>query len=250
MLNTAWEKQCQELLQQVPLQQKKPFNLVIPHSHCPNCKHTISWRHNIPLLSFLLLRGKCAYCQNHINKQYPTIELSCALLSALLASHYGITWQLFGALLFTWSLISLFVIDFKEQLLPDEITLPLLWGGLVFNIFNIFTSLTNAVIGAIAGYLILWSITHCYKLLTQKQAMGHGDFKLLAAIGAWLGWQILPLIVFIAAALGIVCGLLWLFLKRKKFNTAIAFGPYLAVTAWFALFFNAYFLNWQIILLP
>ena len=242
ILCTTWKQQCQKILQQKLPTQEKVINLVMPRSYCAHCQHKISWQHNIPLLSFLLLRARCAYCQKRISTQYFIVELSCSILSVFLTFRYNISWQLLGALLFTWSLIPLIAIDFKKQLLPDEITLPLLWLGLIFNIFHTFTCLRNAVIGAIAGYSVLWTVTYLYKLLTKKTAMGHGDFKLLATIGAWLGWQLLPIIVLIAATLGAVCGTLWLHLKQQKLNTAIAFGPYLAIAAWFVLVFNKDFL--------
>ena len=236
-------------LPQILYHRDKSINLMMPHSFCPQCKHTISWQHNLPLLSFLLLRGKCAYCQHRISLHYFIVELSCVLLSVFLAFYYSFNWQFLGSLLFTWSLIPLVVIDVKTQLLPDEITLPLLWLGLIFNLFTTFTQLKTAVIGAISGYLTLWAITHVYRLFTKKQAMGHGDFKLLAAIGAWLGWQLLPFVIFIASVLGIICGLFWLHISRQPFNTAIAFGPYLAIAAWFVLIFNKDFFNWYFTLL-
>ena len=250
MLHADWQRQCHELLKSPTHTVEQPtFNLASPRSHCPQCHHVISAQHNIPLLSYLLLYGKCAYCNHPINFQYFLIELICTLLSIFLAIHFGVSWKFLGALLFTWSLIPLIMIDFKEQLLPDEITLPLLWVGLCFNIFNCFTTLPNAVIGAIFGYLTLWIITYLYKLLTKKMAMGHGDFKLLASLGAWLGWQLLPLLIFIAALLGIIFGLSWLISTRQKTNTAIAFGPYLATTGWLLLIFHHNLINWYTLIL-
>ena len=249
-LYASWKRQCSQLFPaSIKPAEEITFNLMTPRSHCPHCKHTISAWHNIPLLSYMLLRGKCAYCKQHISLQYFYIELICTIVTLFLALYYPIGWKLLGALLFTWSLIPLIIIDFKEQLLPDEITLLLLWLGLVFNIFNTFTPLVTAVIGTMLGYISLWLITYGYKLFTGKMAMGHGDFKLLASLGAWLGWQSLPLIIFIAAILGIIFGLTWLICTRQKTSTAIAFGPYLAITGWLAFIFHDSLVNWYGIIL-
>ena len=250
MLYASWKHECHELLETgKPDEQESVFNLSKPRSYCYYCNHLILGRHNIPLLSYLLLMGKCAYCKHRISIQYFLVELSCTLLSIFLTLYYGLSWQFFGVLLLTWCLIPLIMIDLKEQLLPDEITLPLVWIGLIFNIFNTFTSLKNAIIGAIAGYLILWLITYLYKLLTKKIGMGNGDFKLLAVFGAWLGWQFLPLIIFVAAVLGTIIGLVWLISTRQKTNATIAFGPYLAVAGWFALIFQNHLYHWYSLIL-
>lgn len=250
MLFKNWQQECQILLKTGNRNtQTEKFNLSAPRSHCYKCKHTILVRHNIPLLSYLLLAGKCAYCKHHISAQYFFIELSCTLLSIFICAYYGISWKLLGALLLTWSLLPLIVIDFKEKLLPDEITLPLLWLGLIFNSFNLFTPLTNAIFGAIIGYLSLWLITYIYKLFTKKIAMGNGDFKLLAVFGAWLGWQALPFIIFFAALSGSIFGFIWLCYKRKKMDTTIAFGPYLAIAGWLALILHNNLAYWSYLLI-
>ncbi len=249
MLYTHWKQECQILLKtdSKNIQQQK-FNLSIPRSHCPYCNHVILAHHNIPLLSYLILGGKCAYCRHRIHLQYFFVELSCTLLSIFICAYYGLSWKLLGALILTWGLIPLLIIDFREQLLPDEITLSLLWLGLIFNIFNTFISLVDAVIGVIIGYLSLWCITYLYKLFTKKIAMGNGDFKLLAMLGAWLGWQALPFTLFVAAILGSVCGFIWLRYKKQKTDTAIAFGPYLAIAGWLALIFQDKLIHWYYLL--
>ena len=186
--------------------------MVFPASHCPQCGAPIKAIHNIPLLSYLLLRGRCAHCRSAISLQYPLVELVSGLLTLVVVYQFGLTATTALALLFSWSLLALTGIDFNEQLLPDGITLPLLWLGLLVNLNGLFTSLDSAVIGAAAGYLSLWSVFWLFKLVTGKEGMGHGDFKLLAALGAWLGWQQLLLIVLLSSLVGAVVGLLMIIL--------------------------------------
>ena len=210
----------------------KPLNLMMPHSHCPHCKQVVAWQHNIPLLSYWLLKRQCAHCKKPVNTRYFWVELITALLSAGLAFYYGYTFALLAVLFFTWLLIPMIVIDWKTQLLPDELTFSLLWLGLLVNLQGLFVPLTDAVIGAIVGYLVLWLIMHVYRLITGKWGMGYGDFKLFAALGAWLGWQSLSMILAIAALGGIVVGIIWLKATRQKMNAPIAFGPFLAIAGW------------------
>lgn len=222
----------------------KNYTLSKPSSHCPNCKHSIAAWQNIPVMSYLVLRGKCKHCNIHIPIRYMLLELSTGLLSGFIAYHLGVTWLCIAALLFTWTLIALIIIDLEHQILPDNITLPLLWLGLSFNLFGIITSLHSAVIGAIIGYLSLWCVVHLYRLITGKLAMGYGDFKLLAAIGAWCGWQVLPLVIIGSSILGTVVGLSYLLSTRQKTSTPIAFGPYLAIMGWLALMIHPWFIQW------
>ena len=190
---------------------------------------------NIPVISYLLLRGKCGNCATPISVRYPVIEAISGILIVGVGYHFGPSWQLVGAMLLTWALISLTMIDFDHQLLPDNITLPLLWLGLAFNITGTFVSLQDAVLGAIFGYLILWSVYWLFKLLTGKEGMGYGDFKLLAALGAWLGWQALPVIILMSSLVGAVVGITLMIVKRRGREIPIPFGPYLAAAGWISL---------------
>lgn len=240
MLEASWRAQCNEFIdtasQKLSVQN---VSLSLPRSFCPGCGHSLRAWHNIPIISYCLLRGKCGRCSTHISLQYPLVELATGLLSLVVAAHFGVSWQTVAALLLTWTLIPLIGIDLKHQLLPDSLTLPLLWLGLGFNLFHVFCSLESAVIGAIAGYMSLWLFMHGYRLCTGKIGMGHGDFKLFAVFGAWLGWQALPLIIFAAALVGAVIGIIYLILSKQGRHTTIAFGPFLAVAGWLALMFQA-----------
>ncbi|MGE3319471.1 MAG: A24 family peptidase [Candidatus Berkiella sp.] len=237
MLHQAWSAQCNDYMQQKSPQTEvtKPYNLVFPRSHCPKCNHLIGALENIPVLSFLFLKGKCRHCQAPISCRYPLIEILTATLSIVVVYHFGITWQTVAALLFTWSLLVLTIIDLEEQLLPDDITLPLLWIGLLINTQGLFTSLESAVFGAIAGYLFLWSVYWLFKLFTGKEGMGYGDFKLLAMLGAWLGVKALPVIVLLSSVVGLIVGLSLIALKRLTRGQPIPFGPYLAMAGWLSL---------------
>ena len=215
-----------------------PYNLVVPRSACPHCGHPISAWENIPVVSYLLLRGKCSECGAAISPRYPIIEALSGLLSAYVAWRFGFGWAAVGALLFTWALLALTAIDLDTQLLPDDITLPLLWTGLLFNRFGIFTTLPSAVLGAMFGYLALWSVYWLFKLATGKEGMGYGDFKLLAALGAWLGWQMLPLIILLSALVGALIGITLIVATKHGRDVPIPFGPYLAGGGLIALFWG------------
>ena len=238
MLERQWRAHCAELQangEGGEAEQEAPFNLITPPSHCPRCHHAIKARENIPLLSYLLLRGKCAACGTRIPLRYPLIEAASAVLSAVVIWHFGFSWPGLAALLLTWVLIALSVIDFDHQLLPDNITLPFLWVGLSLNLFSLFTDLRSAVIGALAGYLSLWSVYQLFKWITGKEGMGYGDFKLLALLGAWLGWQYILPIILISSVVGAVTGLALIVLQGRDRHIPIPFGPYLAVAGWIVL---------------
>ena len=215
---------------------EQAFNLSVPRSHCPSCGHKITALENIPIISWLFLRGKCSECGSGISIRYPIIELTTALLSALVAYTFGVQWFTLAALFLTWVLIALTMIDFDTQLLPDNITLPVMWLGLLVSLLHISNiPLESSVIGTIAGYLSLWSVYQLFKLVTGKEGMGYGDFKLLAVLGAWLGWQALPLILLLSALVGAIVGItLILFLGRDR-NIPIPFGPYLASAGFISL---------------
>lgn len=214
---------------------QETFNLAIPDSRCPHCNHAIRAWENIPVVSYLLLRGKCSSCHAPISPRYPLVELVTAILSGFIAYHFGVSWSALLALIFTWALITLTLIDYDQHLLPDNITLPLLWFGLAANISGVFCDLDDAVIGAIAGYLLLWSVYWLFKLATGKEGMGYGDFKLLAALGAWLGWQSLPLIILLSSSVGALWGLLLIIFAGRDSQRPMPFGPYLAVAGWIAM---------------
>lgn len=237
MLELGWQQQCAELRGEEP-EPKAVYNLILPHSACPHCNHRISAWENIPVFSYLLLRGKCKGCGTAISPRYPIIELSSGIMCAYAAWHFGFGMATVGALLLIWALLALTAIDFDTQLLPDDITLPLLWSGLLFNTFSTFTSLQSAVLGAIFGYLILWSVYWAFKLITGKEGMGYGDFKLLAALGAWLGWQMLPLIILSSSLVGAAIGITLILAVKHGRDIPIPFGPYLAGGGLIALFWG------------
>ncbi len=235
MLERDWHTQAHEVL---GLPQPAPgptYNLILPHSHCPHCNHQLRPWENLPLIGYALLRGKCSSCKTPISKRYPLTELACGLLSAFVAWHFGFGWPAGLMLVLTWGLLAMSLIDVDHQLLPDALVLPLLWLGLIANHFGVFTSLDNALWGAVAGYLSLWSVYWVFKLFTGKEGMGHGDFKLLAMLGAWGGWQILPLTILLSSLVGAVLGLILLRLRNAQTSTPIPFGPYLAIAGWIAL---------------
>ena len=213
-----------------------PFNLCFPGSHCPACMSKINPWHNIPVISFLVLKGRCAKCNTPISYRYPCVELLTAIISGIVAWCFMPSIAIVSAaLIFSWCLITLTSIDYDTYLLPDSITLPLIWLGLIVNFFGVFTTLDSALWGAIFGYLSLWSVFWLFKLATGKDGMGYGDFKLLAAIGAWLGWQLLPFIILLSSLVGVVIGISLIIFKGQDKNKPIPFGPYLATAAWFAL---------------
>jgi len=239
-----WRQQCQQLLADNNAIPKiavttestahPPPGVVKQRSFCPQCKHQLSALDNIPLFSYLILRGRCRYCKERISLRYPLIELLTALTSAMIVWHFGYSLEALNALVFSWALIVLSGIDIDHQLLPDDIVLPLLWLGLILSLTGLTVTPADAIIGAAAGYLILWSIFWVFKLLTGKEGMGYGDFKLLAALGAWLGWQMLPLIVLLSSLLGAIIGSILLVIRRKG-SQPIPFGPYLAIAGLIAL---------------
>ena len=235
MLETRWRRDCCELLEVAQEKSGALLTLATPNSHCPQCKTAIRPWQNIPVLSYIFLGGKCGNCSAPISLRYPLIELVTGLMTLALGWFFDLSPALFGAALLTWSLIALTMIDIDHQLLPDDITLPLMWLGLLFNLTTTYTPLPDAVIGAMAGYLILWSIYWVFKLLTGKEGMGYGDFKLLAALGAWLGWQALPLIILLSSLVGAVIGIGLMIVKRRGKEIPIPFGPYLAMAGWIAL---------------
>ena len=237
MLERDWRQQCHEFLE---IKDERPddqvrIGLATPASRCPHCGHAIRAWENIPLISYLLLRGKCASCRTPISVQYPAIEALTALTSLAVAWQFGVSPQTLGGLFFTWALIALTMIDIHKQLLPDNLTLPLLWLGLVFALFDTYTPLQSAVIGAIAGYMVLWTVFHVFKLVTGKDGMGFGDFKLLAAMGAWMGWAMLPQIILVSSVIGAVVGSILLVTGKTRRRQPIPFGPYLALAGWIAL---------------
>jgi leader peptidase (prepilin peptidase)/N-methyltransferase len=237
MMERDWQSQCAELRgEDAPV--SEPLSLLRPRSRCPACGHPISALENIPVVSWLALRGKCSACRTSISPRYPIVEALSAALSALSAAHFGFGWAAAGAILLIWGLLTLTLIDFDTQLLPDSITLPLLWAGLSFNVFDTYTDLQSAVIGALAGYLSLWAVYWAFKLVTGKEGMGYGDFKLLAALGAWLGWQILPLTILLSSLVGAVVGIGLIVLAKRGRNVPIPFGPYLATAGLFAIFWG------------
>lgn len=235
MMERDWRAQAREYLDLPGDKDGGPFNLFLPHSHCPHCQHQIRAWENIPLVSWLALGGKCSACKAPISKRYILVELWCGLLSAYVAWHFGFSWQAGAALLLTWGLLAMSMIDIDHQLLPDALVLPLLWLGLIVNSFGLFASLEAAVWGAVAGYLLLWSVYWLFKLVTGKEGMGYGDFKLLAMLGAWGGWQLLPLTVLLSSLVGAILGSILLRVKKADTGTPIPFGPYLAIAGWVAL---------------
>ena len=238
MMEAEWRIQCAALKGE-ELQVPPVYNLWAPRSACPHCNHQIRPWENIPVLSWLWLRGKCSACKAHISARYPVVELLTAALSAAVAWKFGFGLAALGGIVFVWVLVALAFIDLDTTYLPDDLTLPLLWGGLLLNLFGIFANIESAVLGAIVGYLALWSVYWLFKLVTGKEGMGHGDFKLLAAIGAWLGWQALPVTILLSSAVGSVVGIAMIILIKHDHRIPIPFGPYLVGGGLIALFFGA-----------
>jgi leader peptidase (prepilin peptidase)/N-methyltransferase len=249
MLERDWREQAHDILG-LPGEAPLPtYNLLLPHSQCPHCEHRIRVWENIPLLSYVFLRGRCSACAAAISPRYPLTELACGLLSAFVAWHFGFGWPACLVLVMSWGLLAMSLIDAEHQILPDVLVLPLMWLGLVVNSFGLFVSLHEALWGAIAGYSVLWSVYWLFKLITGKDGMGHGDFKLLAMLGAWGGWQILPLTILLSSLVGAIIGLLTLRLRNAKTSTPIPFGPYLAIAGWIALLWGGQItdLYWQFV---
>jgi leader peptidase (prepilin peptidase)/N-methyltransferase len=235
MLERQWRTECADLAGTEP-PATEHYNLVVPRSRCPACGHGITALENIPVVSYLMLRGRCSSCGARISPRYPLVEALAGLLSGYVAWHFGPGAAAAGALFFCWAMVALAFIDLDTFYLPDSITLLLLWAGLLFNVFGVYTDLRSAVIGAAAGYLALWSVFWVFKLATGKEGMGYGDFKLLAAIGAWLGWKMLPLVILLSSFVGAVVGLTLIAFARHERQKPIPFGPYLAAAGVIALF--------------
>ncbi len=237
MMENEWNQQAAEVRGEPP-PELSTFNLITPRSSCPSCGHRITSLENIPVVSWLMLHGRCSGCGTRISARYPLIELATGLLSALAIWRFGLTAAGFGALVLTFTLVVLTFIDFDTQLLPDDITLSLLWLGLLFNLWGVFAPLQAAVIGAIAGYVLLWSVYWLFKLATGREGMGYGDFKLLAALGAWFGWQALPAIILLASVVGASVGIALIVFRRHGREVPIPFGPYLAGAGLLTLYFG------------
>jgi len=244
-LDHDWRCQCQDLLEIEQLEPaSKPPDILWGRSRCPKCGHGIRAHENVPLLSYLFLRGKCSACGEKISPRYPLIELSTAVLFLATAWHFGPGEQFVAAIILTGLLIALAGIDTDHQLLPDNLTLPLLWAGLLLSLFNVFVDPVSSIIGAISGYLVLWLIYHLFRLLTGKEGMGYGDFKLLAALGAWLGWQMLPLVVLLSSVVGAVVGVALMAMKRHQKDQPLPFGPFIAAAGWIALLWGDPLVNY------
>ena len=249
MMEREWRAQCAELLgQPAPDAGQPALSLWGPRSRCPHCGHLITAAENIPLLSYALQRGRCAHCGAGIGIQYPLVEASSGILAGIVAWRFGFGWPAAAALIFTWMLLAASIIDFRQQLLPDDLILPLLWLGLAAALFGLFADLPSAVVGAMAGYLSLWSVYQIFRLLTGKEGMGHGDFKLLAALGAWTGWHYLVTIVLLSSLVGAVFGLALILFRGRDRQVPMPFGPFLATAGWIALLWgeaiNRAYLNW------
>jgi len=234
ILERQWRAECADLAGAEPPPAER-FNLATPRSRCPSCGHGITALENIPVASYFLLGGRCSACKARISPRYPLVEALSGLISGYAAWRFGFSAAAFGALLFSWTMIALAFIDLDTFYLPDDVTLPLLWTGLIFNVFGVFADLNSAVIGAAGGYLALWSVFWLYKLATGKEGMGYGDFKLLAAIGAWLGWKMLPLVILLSSLVGAAIGIALIVFARHERSTPIPFGPYLAIAGLIAL---------------
>lgn len=251
MMQREWRKQAEEIVAEpageLPQGQ---FDLIAPRSRCPSCKQQITALQNIPVISWLALGGKCANCKNPISRRYPVIELFTAVLSALVAWHFGFGVEAAAGILLTWALVAISMIDIDHQIIPDSLSLPLLWIGLFLALFHplsgsqlLFIEPKEAIVGALAGYLSLWSIYHLFRMITGKEGMGYGDFKLLAALGAWLGYQMLPLIIMLSAVVGAIVGITMIAIKRHERDTPVPFGPYLAAAGWIAMMYGTAIVN-------
>lgn len=243
MLHSMWVSECSDFLKEqtgsAPStnqpQESSTFNLAWPSSHCTHCKHKLGLLENIPVLSYVFQGGKCKHCKKGIPLRYPAVEMLTAIMTAMVVIHFGLNWVAWLALILTWGLIALSFIDLDHQILPDDLTLPLLWFGLFINCFLVFTTPSDAIIGAIAGYLSFWIVYQLFKFLTGKEGMGHGDFKLMALLGAWLGWQAIPLIIILSSFVGAIVGITLILFKGHDKTKPIPFGPYIAFAGWIAL---------------
>jgi len=255
MMESDWRQQCIEFLHPEEAEKSAAapaprYNLVVPRSNCPACGHQISAVENVPVLSYLFLGGKCSACKAPISIRYPLVEALTGLASAYAAWHFGVSGAAVFAIVYIWALVALTFIDADTTLLPDDITLPLLWLGLLVNLGGMFTDVRSALVGAVAGYLILWAVYWGFKLLTGKEGMGYGDFKLLAAIGAWLGWQMLPLVILLSAIVGTVVGIAGILLQGRERGAKLPFGPYLAAAGFIALFWGQQLNLWYLGRIP
>lgn len=254
MMERSWRDQCAELAASPASDLPDGrFDLVAPRSRCPSCGHQITALQNIPVLSYVLLGGKCAGCARKISPRYPVIELLTGVLTGIVAWRFGFGWEAAAAIAMTWVLVAISVIDIDHQYIYDNMVLPLVWAGLALSLWNpmagadtLFIEPKTAIVGALAGYLSLWSVYHLFRLITGKEGMGYGDFKLLAALGAWLGWKMLPLIILMSAVVGAVTGILLIVLKRQERSVPIPFGPYLAAAGWIAMLWGEQIINWYL----
>ena len=254
MMERAWREQCEELSSSpAPTLPEGRFDLVVPRSRCPGCGHQITAMQNIPVISYLALGGKCAGCGKKISARYPAVEVLTALLSAVVAWRFGFGWESAAAIGMTWTLVAISMIDVDTQYIYDSVVLPLLWAGLTLSLFHpvdgagtLFIDPSSAIVGALAGYLSLWSVYHLFRLLTGKEGMGYGDFKLLAALGAWLGWKALPLIILMSAVVGAVTGIVMIATRLQERSQPIPFGPYLAAAGWIAMLWGRDIVNWYL----
>lgn len=250
MLEQGWYLECRDFLgdevKDIPVKEQPRLTLSSPNSTCPHCDHQIRFYENIPIISWLLLKGKCSNCKHAISSRYPIIEASTAILSVIVAMHFGVSYLTLFVLILTWGLICLTMIDADHMLLPDQFTYPLLWLGLLINSQGLIISLEDAVYGAVAGYMSLYTVMWLFKLLTGKEGMGHGDFKLLAVFGAWMGWQLLPLLILMASAVGAIVGISLMVFKNHQREQAIPFGPYLAVAGWICLLWGEGIWQWYL----
>jgi len=235
MMQREWRHDCLEFLEQASETEIERFNLSVPRSRCGSCGHQITFLENIPIISYLVLRGKCSSCKASISPQYPLVEVFTGIVSVIIGWHFGVSIQTLAALFLSWCLIAASGIDIGHKLLPDSITLPLLWLGILLSLFDVFVSLEDSVIGAMAGYLSLWTVFMLFKIVTGKEGMGYGDFKLLAMLGAWLGWTPLFVVILTSSVVGAVIGISMILLKKTERGTQIPFGPYLAGAGWLTL---------------
>jgi leader peptidase (prepilin peptidase) / N-methyltransferase len=254
MMEREWRAQCAELVKTQPADiPEGRFDLVTPRSRCPSCGAPITAAQNVPVLSYLLLRGRCAHCRARISPRYPAVEFLTAVLAAIAAWRFGIGWEAASAMVLTFALVAISAIDIDHQIIPDSISLPLLWIGLFLSLWHpmpdtevLFIDPKSSIVGALAGYLTLWSVYHLFRLLTGKEGMGYGDFKLLGALGAWLGWQMLPLIILLSALVGALVGVALIAFRRHDRNVPIPFGPYLAAAGWVALVWGEQIVDWYL----
>ncbi|WP_114324777.1 prepilin peptidase [Candidatus Colwellia aromaticivorans] len=251
MMHNNWYIECREFLadevKNIPAAKITELTLSKPDSTCPKCQHKIRFYENIPVISWLFLKGKCSQCKSSISIRYPLVETTTALLSLVIANQYGVSFETLLLLILTWGLVCLTLIDFDHMLLPDQIVMPLLWLGLLVNITGTFVPISDAVIGAVVGYMSLFSIFWLFKLLTGKEGMGYGDFKLFALFGAWLGWQLLPILILMASVVGAIIGISLMLFKNHRREQAIPFGPYLAIAGWITVLWGEGIWSWYLI---